>query len=205
MDDAKNEAIDLVIDILDPRLDELLDVELLSEIPVLGTLTKLARLGLTVRDRLFLSKVSRFLTSLPTAREAEWREFQSKMQADQKFVQRTGEVLVLLLERMNDLEKPQLLAKVFEAYRSGLLTFEEFRRLGEVIDAAYIEDLKRLADRKVVDGTDPVEYLSGLAKVGLVVIAPAVGGYPIVTEQSKEHVMLTGLGTLFVRVLGGKK
>ena len=69
-------------------------------------------------------------------------DFIKRLNSIPKQQRRVGNTLILILERLDDLDKPAILAKCFIAYLNDIVTFEEFRRLAIAIDRAYISDLR---------------------------------------------------------------
>jgi hypothetical protein len=70
-----------------------------------------------------------------------------------------------VLDRMTDLDKPSLLAKVFVAYIDGVVTEPEIRRIAHAMDSAFTDDLLALQERQetlhVSHGTEWKQPLSG--------------------------------------------
>lgn len=189
----------LVADIAEVGLDTILSDGLLKDIPVLGTAVRLATIVLGVRDALFLRKVATFIKEVETGAEEDQarKDFKSALSENSSEAKRTGETLLLILDRCNDFEKPTILAKVFLAFLSKKITFQEFRRLAAAIDAAFVEDLRNL-----VAYGDRMNDLSALLPSGLSTIsqtgvtADALGG-PVIYHP----IILTELGKLCLSIL----
>jgi len=84
-----------------------------------------------------------------------------------------GESLFHVLERLTDMEKPALLAKVFAGYLSRRISAEELQRLAPAIDAGYTDDLK-----KVITATEPFDGNSSSWMRPLVVAGLTEQGVP---------------------------
>jgi hypothetical protein len=200
-DQLGDQVIDTSIEIFEAIGDQFFEDSLFKDIPILGTAVNVAKLGKTITDRIFLRKVANFLVSLSNIKETERKKFYSKLETDQKLRDKTGEVLVLILDRFDDLEKPEILSKIFMAYIKDLVNFDQFRQLASAVDLAYIEDLKKL----IRSSTDTQDFKEGLLRTGLTAISQyglpvgnAVGGgKKLVYSQIK----ITDLGNLFIEIM----
>jgi hypothetical protein len=119
--------------------------EIVKAIPVLGTGVKLLKGVGDMRARAFAAKLAAFVSSLEQQSVKAKTKIKKRLSASPDEARKVGENLFLVLERMTDLEKPELLAKVFLAFLDGVISSDELRRLACAIDAAFVEDLERLA------------------------------------------------------------
>ena len=71
-------------------------------------------------------------------------KFIEKLSKNKKFEQRVGEILILLLDRFEDIEKSTLLSKLFASYIKNEISFDEFHHLAKALDQCLLNDLKRL-------------------------------------------------------------
>lgn len=205
-DQLGDQVIDTSVEIFEAIGDQFFEDSLFKDIPILGTAVNAAKLGKTITDRIFLKKVTNFLVSLSNIKEKERQKFYSKLETDQKLRDKTGEVLVLILDRFDDLEKPEILAKIFMAYIKDLVNFHQFRQLASAIDLAYIEDLKQL----IRSSTDTQDFKEGLLRTGLTAISQhglpvhhALGGGPLGGGQNLVYspIKVTNLGNLFIEIM----
>jgi hypothetical protein len=191
---------DALVDVAEVGLDQLLDEGIVRDIPVLGVLARLRTTYGVIRDHLFVKKVARFLRELGAIPQAERMRFLDAIdsQADRR---RLGDALVLLLDRLDDMDKPELLARLFGSYVRGRCDLASFRRLSTALDRLPLVTLPALAafygqptDRGVQEG----EYLEQFAFAGLV--------------EARYHVIRAGgagggyfqnaLGRLFLECVG---
>jgi hypothetical protein len=123
---------------------------------------------------IFEKKILRFLIELEKVLLEKRVGFVSKLNADSKHAREVGEKLLILIERIDDLDKPALLARVFAAYLEQEIDYELFIRLASVIDRALVSDIMRLTSfRKMQHATFTTIALENL---GLVYLAVADGG-----------------------------
>ena len=133
-------------------LDQFLEEGLLKDIPLLGSLVKMYKSGANVKEFLFSKKVEKFLNKLSGASKEEVNTFNDKINSDPKFKSRVAEHLTLLLDRIDDIEKAELLAKAFSGFIKGKLTFDKFRRIARAIERCMIDDLKEVCEHIAQDG-----------------------------------------------------
>jgi len=201
-----DQVFDTSVELLEALGDQVFDDGLLKDIPILGTAVNLARLRKTIADRLFLKKVEKFLVSLSEVEETKKQKFYDRLETDQRLREKTGEVIVLILNRFDDLEKPEILARVFRSYMNGIIGFNQFRQLASAVDIAYIEDLWQLVNSKGRSPTDVQDSRQGLLRTGLTAISqhgvPVHGGFGENVVYSP--IITTNLGGLFIKIMTGE-
>ena len=182
----RGELTDLGATIGDVALDGIIGSGALDGVPVLGTMVSIARTGSAIRDLVFQRKVLAFLVSFgtetnPTARQ----EFVRKIE-EQDNVQRFGETILLLLERMDDLSKPVIVGRLMAAAARGDMILKEALRLSRIVDRAFIEDL-RLLPELVDDKVQPDEAVAdALFSAGLLSNVGSDGGTFLSVDEGGE-------------------
>jgi len=190
-------GIDLLTDNADQALNKVLDGSVIEKIPVLGTIAKAVNIGMSIRDQLFENKLERFLTDLSRINLDEIKEFNEQMNNDPELQAKVGKKVLLLLERMDDMEKPSLLAKAFKCYMKSEINFDKFSLIGRAVDRCTVSGLKKLTDFK--SPTDKhAEFSQELALCGLVNLV----SLPLVTSPDAHATYrLTNFGEEFIRLL----
>ena len=126
--------------------------------------------------------------------EEEKKKFLKKLDANPKFRRKVGETLVLLLDRLDDMEKPELVGKLFKAYMLGRIEFPAFQRLAAAVERAYLPDLFEL--KGYYDGQSSDDAIAQrLASHGLLhfSVEVLIGG-------GKIRYSISGLGELLVEI-----
>jgi len=190
-------ALDSVVEAGEIAVDSMLEEGILKEIPVLSAIVRLYKAGVGIRDVLFLKKLNRFLAGLQSVREEERQKFIDSMNADPEQKQRVGETLLMLLERLDDMGKPDLVARAFKRFMREEIDLEELRRVCLAIDRCFLSDLRYLA----TTGRDqemPQAAALILASCGLVEVAtvPTIRG----AETSNKY-KITDFGAKFLAVV----
>lgn len=168
---AGTNLTDASLDTAEALLDGLTAAgEVLEAFPVFGTAAKLIRAGFSIHDRAFLRKMARFLSELQQVSVDERYTFVRDMDRDPAFKKKVGEKLILLLDRFDDLQKANVLGKLFRAYLVGRIDYELFGRLASIIDRLYLPDLDRLHHTEEVRRDDAVLALQALGLMNQTVI-----------------------------------
>lgn len=176
-------------------VDQLISNDLIKDISLVGTALKACKAVADIRDKLFLAKISRFLTELNSVRPEIKEDLKGKMTNNTEEARRIGEVVLLVLDKVSDLEKPEILAKIFLAYIENQVTFDDFRRITEAVSQAFVDDLRTLVDKDSVPSKSQETYLGYLTSTGLTEI---VSGKTF-DEAGNLYYELTKLGHKFLK------
>lgn len=191
---ADSGALDLAADAAEKALDVFLQEGPLKEIPVFKYFLVAWRAPAQVRDLLFAKKIAKFFKPLREIPEAERREFVDKIEKDSRFQREVGQHLLLVVDRLDNMAKPELLAGAFRAYLSDRVTWGQFQDLSVVIDRCVVSDLGHV---KAADAPArfPSAVATRLSGCGVIEVAtvPSVRGPGAVNEY-----LLTDLGRLIV-------
>lgn len=144
---AAEKLTDIGADLAELALDALTgDNGALEAFPVVGNLVKLIKVGFSVPDKLFLNKLGEFLLELQKIDLAERAKFVDELDNDIKHKKKVGANLLILLDRLDDIEKPALIGKLFRAHILGEIDYHTFRRLSAAIDKVFLPDLIKIHD-----------------------------------------------------------
>lgn len=165
---CRSEVQDLAIDWAELGLDVFLSEGVLKDAPVISTVVKLCALSRTIRDRIFMRKVWDFLRGCPRFSAAETDAFIREHLDRAEKVHRLADALVLLLDRLDDLQKPLLLARAFAALVRGKISLEAFQRLAAAIDIGFFQDLHAFASCRGVALEQIGPVVLNLARTGLI-------------------------------------
>jgi hypothetical protein len=145
-----NQVIDIAPDMLEGPLDNLLDNELLKEIPIVKTFINTANIALAYKEKSFLKKTLKFITTFNNGdiSEDSFLEFQEMFITNPNFADNVLENILLFLDRITEEEKASFLAQLFLAYLNGNITWEEFIHLSICLEKLHPKVygfLKRIA------------------------------------------------------------
>lgn len=188
---AKQELLEVALDNAEVLIDQYIDNEVVKEIPVLGTALKLVKAATDIRDRMFAAKIAKFLSALNSVSEEQKEKLRNKMKNQPEEVNKVGEVILFTLDRLSDLNKPVIISKLFLAYVDGYLKGNDFRRIVEAVDIAFIDDLSKFFSIHNPPKKSQEPYLRYLARTGLTEV---VAGKTF-DDAGELYYELTKLGT----------
>ena len=139
---------DLLSDAGEIILDDSIQEGLIKDIPIIGTIAKLYKTGVGIKGYIFVKKLTKFVTALKDIPSEKREEFSNKINKDKQLKKKVGEQLLLILDRLDDMDKPYLVAHAFEAHMRDLIDYETFHRLASAIDKTFLPDLKSLKSIK---------------------------------------------------------
>jgi hypothetical protein len=210
LDNIKDVGATLADSILAPVLDH----SLLESIPVVGIVFKMAKTGVAIRERLFIKKLGTFLLELQSVPVADREKFVKELNEDPIAKQKIGENLILLIDRLDDIQKASMLGKFFGLYIIKRISQDIFRRYSIAVDRAYLPDLEALLSLTSISEITQIDlteiqmqelYMLGLASAPIgKEIEPTHKDYEELSgSKSSTTVWLTELGIYFRKFLSG--
>lgn len=135
---------EIAVDGAELAIDSILHEGLLKDIPIVGTIYKIGRASIGVREAIFTKKVLKFLQELKDIPLAEREEFLRKLEENAKYSNRVGEKLLVLIERLDDIDKSSVIGRLFKAAVAEKIDYETFLKLSSIVDKAFLPDLLKL-------------------------------------------------------------
>ena len=125
----------LAKEVAEAGIDALLDQEgFVKDLPLVGSVVALAKVGASARDRLLAKKILRFLESLSDIDEKERAEMLEKLEQSEGFRGQVGERLLEILDGLSIDRQPEMVAKTFAAFARGRISDLELKRLVVAIE-----------------------------------------------------------------------
>jgi hypothetical protein len=125
-------------------LDSLLNDGVLKNIPFFSSLHKMHQAYLGIRESIFARKVYRFLNELKDIPANDRKSFIEKLDGDSEFNHRVGEKLIVILDRLDDLDKPTIIGRLFRSAIQERIRFVTFLKLSSIVDRAFLPELLQL-------------------------------------------------------------
>lgn len=151
---------------LDIELDVSVDIlETLYDMPYIGSLIKLGRIGTKYQELHFIRKLARFLEKEKDIPHSEKEMFLKGINPKQRKV--IYEYLTHYLLRAEDDLKADVMGYIYKERIYGLLDDNMFLRLCHIVDRSFISDLKTLpyfTERNA----DKFPYANNLINLGLI-------------------------------------
>jgi hypothetical protein len=135
----KSAIKDLSSNALEIALDGNLDNGILKDIPIFGSAIKIAELTMSIRDHFFLKKLARFIYQLNELTEADKETISQFSKSPDS--EKISSKLIQVIDNITDIEKADLIGKLFISYCSGKIDKSNFLRSVDTIHNYFIEDL----------------------------------------------------------------
>ena len=129
-------------------IDQVLDDGLLADLPFVGWIAKGLSFKRSISDRILHHKLLRFLKTLESVSAGEKAEFRSRISDDPSYRRRVGESLLLVLDRVDDVQKAEIIAKCFDHFTTDDIDLETLQTLCGIVQGSTLADLGALRDSK---------------------------------------------------------
>lgn len=153
-------------DILEVGLDEFMNSGLLKDIPFVGLLNKIYSLVKNISDWFLLKKVLKFLYQLKDIPIAERIDFVKELEKE-KQSKKIGEKLLVYINRLDDINKAEIIGKLYKALIQKKISLSDFFRLTSYVDKSFIDDLINLQKSAELPNRVSIETKENLSQIGL--------------------------------------
>lgn len=183
IDEISSSSIgNIAIDISEVAIDSILEEGLLRDLPGLNIISGLIKTTKNIREKIFAKKILLFLQSLNDCELSKRQSFVNKFDSNPKKKQRIGETLIVILERIDNLEKPIVIGNLFKAYLIEEINYEEFLKMSSIVNKVDLNDLRLLKNAKNTKNV-PTEILESLAINGLMNFG--IMGQPLTSDMTE--------------------
>ncbi len=141
-----NELDDLTKELGEVALDSILDDGILKDLPIFSTISAVVKIGINIKERIFVKKILRFLFELKEVPLKERNEFVDKINNDSQFESKVGESIIMIIDKTDTLQKSNLLGKLLAASIREEITYNQFLKLSSIINRAYVPTLYKLLE-----------------------------------------------------------
>ncbi|MFA0678648.1 hypothetical protein AB4567_30415, partial [Vibrio sp. 10N.222.51.A6] len=154
--------------------------------------------GLSISDYMLVKKLQKFVFALNQVPEDERDMFFIKLESDYTYKSKVNDNLVLLINASDDIDKPEMLGKVFSKYVIGCLDYEQFMQFSTSINGLNANQFKLLKQQENALTSKEVGHI--LASYGFVnIVIPTAYGSSVPDYYLNED------GVEFLKVLFGKE
>ena len=216
-DSINTEVGSIATNIAEVGLDSIIEDDMLKEIPILSTAVSLYKLGSSIRERHYLSKLSGFVSELNKGicDKDKQEYYKKRITEDITIRNKELEYILLLIDRYIQTEKAGMLAKLYLCYLDMNITWVDLTKYAEVIDRFLPGDYNMLQSASIYrtehdEETDSIQRLIALGLViegfrtmatqeenGTVSIDP-----PELREKKERNYSRTEFGNILVKILG---
>ena len=157
VDEMTSEKLqEMTSDGMEIALDSFLSDGIIKDIPFFGTLYKSSKAAIGIKDAIFAKMVYKFLFELKDIPPEKRKSFIEKLQTKEGYDKKVGETLIVILDKLDDLDKPTLIGRLLKYTIEEQISFEDFLRISAVIQKAFLPDLLFLKKNSFIDYYNPV-------------------------------------------------
>ena len=141
---------DVGIDFAELYLDNVLDIvsnnEILKEIPVVKTLYTIGKVGAAIHEKNLLRKTLIFITSFnsKTITPKKLDKYKKKINEKPHYVQEELGRVLLILNKILDDSKAQILANLYRNYVEEKINWDEFCEMTDITERIFLTDMAAL-------------------------------------------------------------
>lgn len=115
-------------------IDTIFSEGILKDIPIVSTMIGLMKTSESIKDYLFRKKIDGFLESLNSIPQDKLAELISKLESDEKERVKVAENILLIIERLDNMDKPKILGNMFLDYAKKNISKGNFLLLEKALD-----------------------------------------------------------------------
>ncbi len=188
-------------DMLEIGIDSILDDGLLKDIPAVGTLISLTKIGANIKDRLFIKKLIYLLYETQQIPQKDREEVIRKINDSKKYQSSVGEKLIFILDKADDVFKAKLIGVLFRFVLAEKLGYEMFNRCVNAINMTFEPDLSYFLKMKLSEFEESIEK-DGLINSGILKVVRAEGATTMGSSSFKLKYEISDIGNCLRKYLG---
>lgn len=188
-------------------IDALLDNEVLKEIPVVGTLSSLCKIGYNLHERNLIKQTLAFITEFNSSSISQEKldEHREKLEENPKEAEKELSRVLIILGKQVEQIQSQVLGSFYAAYIKGAISWEEFCELSEANRRMFISDYQILFEAAINDGLKiqnrELYQVDRLISLGLLQNNNRLGGNVrikiIGNPEEQNDIIVTSFGKTF--------
>ncbi len=134
---------ELSIDLVDKVIDNVVDSEILNEIPVLKYLVSIRNVHQSISDRIFINKAMHVILEIGQVNWKERIELTNDLSDDSSS---GAEKILLAIDKLESYEKCKVFGRLCRLKALNKLDTDDFLRLTRIIQNSYLTDLASIND-----------------------------------------------------------
>lgn len=136
----KDEAISLLTDVGEFTLDTFMSDGIIKDLPIVGSVFGLVKIGKDIRDRIFVEKIKSFIECID--KNQKWQEKFS----DEEECNKISKQLLYIVDSCDDDNKLRLIGMAFNYLVNGEISKTEYFYTVNIISKSFYPFLKMLLD-----------------------------------------------------------
>ncbi len=202
---------DIISEYAEIGIDALLDNDVLKNIPIVGTLSSICKVGYNIHERNLLKQTFNFIIGLNsgTLPQEKVDEYCYELERNPKKAEKElGRILILLGNNIEHIQS-QVTGSFFKSYVKGAISWEKFCELTEANRRIFVSDYQILKESAKQGGVNlkgrELYQIDRLISLGLLQYKNRLGGVEII-DLDKPHiktydVIITTFGRTFYQHL----
>ncbi len=126
---------------LEVILDGFMNDGIAKDLPIIGAIIGTGKVVAGIREALFLKKLIYFICELSEIPHSERKRVIEAVDSSEKYRAKVGEKLLFVIDKCDDHEKSQIVAKLFAAFLRENLSYDDFLRAVSVVENVVSRDL----------------------------------------------------------------
>jgi len=136
----KDEIISLLADFGEFTLDYFIQDDIIKDLPIVGSIFSMVKVGVDVHDRIFVEKIKSFIENID--KNQKWREKFS----DDEECNKISKQLLYIVDSCDDDNKLKLIGMAFNYLVNGEISRDEYFYIVNIISKSFYPFLKMLLD-----------------------------------------------------------
>ena len=198
-------------DLYEVLIDSFLKDGIVKDIPIIGTILKLSKFSMSLKEHLFLKKIIYFISELKDISPKDRNKMISELDESKVHRIKVGEKLIYIIDKCEDHVSTEYVAKFFKSFLLNKISYSDFLRCTSIIQNIFIEDFECFVKSENLEREkERNEYFSDIemnfVSAGL---CGRDNGEISVRDQddwkaSDKYVVVGGRETLFITEIGKK-
>ncbi|MGN0322424.1 MAG: hypothetical protein ACI4DZ_04845 [Oliverpabstia sp.] len=136
----KDAMISLIEDVSEYTLDSIIPDGIIKDLPIVGPVFSVVKIGKDIRDRIFVEKIKSFIENID--KNQKWRE---KFRDDDECI-KISKQLLYIVDSCDDDNKLKLIGLAFNRFVNGEISKTEFFYIVNIISKSFYPFLKMLVE-----------------------------------------------------------
>ncbi|MDL2235947.1 hypothetical protein LJC07_07390 [Christensenellaceae bacterium OttesenSCG-928-L17] len=145
---SNNGIVESVADFGEGLVDTLVDNEIVNAIPVVKTAVAIIGTSKSIQGSLFAKRLMKFLKGIEYIPTDEILDEINKIDSNKKYRVKAGEKLLSIIDKANDEEDAELIAKLYGVCVKKKISYDDFLRCSQIIINVGSPNIRRF----IVDG-----------------------------------------------------
>lgn len=207
-----NNSKEIIGEYIEFGIDSFINDGILKDIPIVNTIVAVLKVGKNIHDRNLLKQTLTFINEFNknNITEEQLKNYKERIEKDRKKCEDELGRVLLLLNNFIDKEKSIMLSKLFKAYVSQLLNWNDFCEYSEIINRLFIQDfsflqeiyLGRISDTTNRSDIYKVERLNSLGIIGMTFKSSTISTINgVMSNRQDSYLTMNNNGKKFMNIV----